>query len=242
MIDLRTVKLGRKSVTHDPKKRMLATSFLETLPPPPDSVDNTNGITEWGMDGNDTLGDCTMAGLDHHHQVVTLNAGNRISATTSEVVDAYSEYCGYVVGNPSTDQGGNENDILTQVMAGSGVFGGKLLGTVSPDPKNIDHVKKAIALFRAVYMGCEIPRNIQNQNVWTAVENDGGIEGGHCMINASYTPTFVPFITWGMNQPATWSWWLKYVDECHVLVWDSTLKLFPASQQNTILAMLNQVG
>lgn len=232
----------------------MATRLLESLPAPPLAVDNTMGVTDWGMDGNGPdpanppqipggVGDCTIAGIDHHQQVIALDSGNRTQATTAQVLQGYSQYCGYVLGNDATDQGGNENSILTQILAAKGgIFGHTLLGTVSPDPKNLDHVKKAITYFRAVYMGCLIPNSIDGQQVWDVVNPDGGIEGGHCMVSASYTPDRIDFITWGMNQPATWAWWLDYVDECHVLVWDTTLNLFPASTQQTILNMLEEVN
>ena len=243
MSDLSKVRLGRKSVTHDPKRRAMATTLLESLPPAPLACDNTMGVSEWGMDGNDAFGDCVFAGLDHHQQVVTLDAGQRTEAGTAAVLAAYTEYTGFNRNHPSTDLGANELDILTRVMAAEqGIFGHKLLGLISPDPKNLDHVKKAIAYFRAVYMGCEMPINFRGQQVWTAVENDGGIEGGHCMVNASYTADLIPFITWGANQPAEWGWWLKYVDEVHILVWDTTLQLFPAATKGTILNMLEELN
>ena len=242
MIDFNNVKLGRKSVSFNPKLRAATTSLLETLPPPPLAVDNRMGVTDWGMMGNDTIGDCTCAGLAHHQQVVTLDAGQQQTPSTEQVLAAYSQFCGYVPGDPSTDQGGNELDILTTLLTlKQGVFGHRLLGYVSPDPKNLDHVKKAIAYFRAVYMGCLMPANFRSQSVWTAVENDGGIDGGHCMCVGSYTPDQIPFITWGENQPADYSWWLKYTDEVHCLVWDTTLKLFPASTQQTILNVMQAI-
>lgn len=236
-------KLGRASVTHNPLRRKLATTLLESLPEAPAAVDNTNGLTSWGMMGNDTLGDCTCAGLGHSVQIATLNTGGIQTPSTDVVEQAYSTLCGYVAGNPATDQGGNELDILTTLEGSKGgVFGRKLLGFVSPDPKNLDHVKKAIAYFGSVYMGCLLPVNTQTQPVWTPEAQDGGIEGGHCMVNARYDATLIPFITWGKVQPATWDWWLRYVDECHVLLWDVWLRKFPLATQQTLLGMLDGVS
>lgn len=221
----------------------MATTLLEALPPAPRACDNTMGVREWGMDGNDLFGDCVFAGLDHHQQVITLDAGKRTEAGTPAVLAAYSEYTGFNRHHPSTDLGANAMEVLTRVMATpQGIFGHRLLGFVSPDPKNFDHIKKAITYFRAVYVGCEMPNNFRTQPVWTPVAADGGNAGGHCMVSAQYTAELAPCITWGGIQPAEWGWWLKYVDEAHVLVWDTTLQLFPAATRQQVLNMMQEVN
>lgn len=243
MIDFSHVKLGRSGVTHDPRRRAMATTLLESLPAAPLAVDNSMGVQSWGMDGNDIYGDCVFAGLAHNQQVVTLDAGQEQSPSTAQVLAAYSLYTGFNPDDPSTDQGAEELSTLTAVRAAkNGIYGHKLLNFISPDPKNLDHVRKAIAYFRVVYMGCAMPANFRDQPVWTAVANDGGEVGGHCMCAASYTPEQISFITWGENQPADFNWWLKYTDECHILVWDTTLRLFPAATRQTILNMLDELS
>jgi hypothetical protein len=192
------------------------------------------------MMSNDQLGDCTIAGIGHSIQVASLNTGAEITPADSQIVAGYEKYCGYVPGDDSTDQGGIEMDVLDGIKR-DGFAGMKLLGYVSPDPKNIDHVKKAIAYFGAVYVGAELPLAAQNQGVWDVADGKSGQPGGwggHCMVSPKYDAKLAPFITWGVNQAATWAWWLKYVDECHVLLWDGWLKRFPASTQDTVLSML----
>jgi hypothetical protein len=239
MIDYSGVKLGRHPAVYSLTHQKLGLAVMKLLPAPPPVVDNRMGITAWGMDGNDRYGDCVFAGLAHYQQVITADAGNVLSPSTEEVLAAYSYYAGFNPNYPSTDRGAEELDTLLRVTeAKDGIYGNRLLGFVSLDPKNIDHVKKAIAYFRAVYMGCEMPSNCNKQKVWQAVAGDGGTVGGHCMVAASYTPNLIPCITWGENQEIEWDWWLKYVDEAHVLVWETTLKLFPSATQQTILNLL----
>lgn len=247
-------KLGRSSVIHDPQRRMLATTLLESLPKPPRAVDNRLGVTDWGMMANgpsphnppeipEGVGDCTIVGLAHNQQVLTLDGGRIERPTTAQVVAEYSRSTGYILGDPSTDLGGNELKILTGIEArkDASIFGQKLLGFVSPDPKNLDHVRKAIAYFRCLYLGGMIPASVNGQTVWTPVLGSP-IEGGHCYVAAAYSEAQMPIITWGMNQPVDWDWHLAYTDEAHVLVWESTLKLFPASTQQTILNMLQAIN
>lgn len=61
------------------------------------------------------------------------------------------------------------------------------------------------------------------------------------MVSAEYSVGGPSFITWGMNQPATWAWWLRYVDEIHCPVWDTTLKLFPGALQQQVLNMMQEI-
>ena len=68
-----TYRLGRKCVKTDSRTLRLA-KYTADLPTPPASSDWTKGITQWGMMLNDTLGDCTIAGLGHALQVWTVNA------------------------------------------------------------------------------------------------------------------------------------------------------------------------
>src|SRR5215471_10150806 len=73
MADHSKMKLGRKAVKTDTRTLMLGNYLASTLPPPPAAYDQTKGVTGWGMMMNDTLGDCTIAGLGHAVQVWTVN-------------------------------------------------------------------------------------------------------------------------------------------------------------------------
>jgi hypothetical protein len=237
MSDHSPMKLGRAGIKHDPARRMAAKKILATLPKPPSMADWTRGMSDWGVMANDELGDCTIAGLAHSIQVATANTGSMVTPTDTEVIAGYGHYCGYVPGNAFTDQGGVELDILPQVER-DGFAGQKLLGYISPDPKNRREVAQAIAMFGNVYMGAVLPISAQTQKVWDVEGNDGGEWGGHCMIAPKYDPTGVTFVTWGALKKATWDWWMKYVDECHVLLWDSWLKVYPASTQREVTNVL----
>ncbi|MBX0346576.1 hypothetical protein K2X14_17300, partial [Acetobacter sp. TBRC 12305] len=64
------------------------------------------------MFGNDTLGDCTAAGLLNHARAVAALGGYQIEADTGDAIRFYAESTGYVPGQPRTDQGGVEVDVL----------------------------------------------------------------------------------------------------------------------------------
>lgn len=242
MTDFSAVRLGRTFVRHDPKRLMLAHHLLESLAPAPPAADNTKGVTSWGMMLNDQLGCCTITGLGHSEQITTMDTGMTTPAD-DVILAGYEKYCGYDPRYPNTDQGGNELDILSRIQT-DGFGGMKLLGYVSPDPANLDHVKKAIAYFGSVYMGAELPLAAKSNDTWDVASGAIGVPGswgGHCMVSGKYDPATFGFISWGANQPATEAWWLKYVDECHVLLWDVWMERFPAATQQMILSMLQDL-
>ena len=235
-----TMKLGRAGVVHLPARRRMAELMAAKLPAPLDAVDNTGGVTGWGMMLNDRLGCCTVAGLAHSLQVVTRNAQTTMLTPSDGIVLAgYESLCGYVPAQPATDLGGVETSILMQV--GIDGFAGQVLsGWASPDPADLQAVKQCISLFGCVYMGAELPMSAQNQDVWQTVrgDGDGGVWGGHCMVAVAYDPQYVTFITWGQLKRATWAWWLRYVDEAHALLWQVGLQAFPASTSTELLDVL----
>src|SRR6266700_2460889 len=63
MADHSNMKLGRKAIKTDSRTLALGNYLKPSLPPPPPAKDWTCGVTEWGMMGNDKLGDCTIAGV-----------------------------------------------------------------------------------------------------------------------------------------------------------------------------------
>jgi hypothetical protein len=80
MANYSQLQLGRSGIRHDLRRRTAAHKMLASLPPPPAAVDNTCGVTAWGMMSNDQLGDCTIAGIGHSIQVASLNTRS-IAAT-----------------------------------------------------------------------------------------------------------------------------------------------------------------
>src|SRR5690348_3468981 len=108
--------LGRPRVSK-PTRRAMAKAlavgdFMATLPPAPAVFDLTGGILDWGMMGNDLLGDCTEAAKGHLLQAWTKASGSEVTLPDSVIVQAYEDECGYNPANPATDQGGEIVDVL----------------------------------------------------------------------------------------------------------------------------------
>jgi hypothetical protein len=135
------------------------------LPPAPRSLDWTAKIPSWPMFSNDTLGDCTAAAAAHMIQCWTANAGQASTPTDAQVIAAYSATGHYVPGNPATDQGAVELDVLN-FWRQQGIAGHKIAAYVAFSPQNFEHTRQAINIFGGIYVGLALPLSAQNQDVW----------------------------------------------------------------------------
>jgi hypothetical protein len=164
------------------------------------------------MDGNDTLGDCTIAALAHAETVFNGFLSKEKVVSKTAVVKLYMHLTGGV------DSGLNELDVL-KYWQSQGVSGEKILSYVAIDPKNHVHVQQAIQLFGGVYLGFQVQQNciqeFDNHLPWTPgpLTNDG-----HAVYAVAYDQTGVTVLTWGNTQQATWAWWDECVDEAYAIL------------------------
>jgi hypothetical protein len=215
-------KLGRKAVKTDTRTLALRNYLTPALPPPPPSADWTKGIADWGMMLNDQLGDCTIAGCGHAVQVWTANTGGEVTVPDSIVESYYEQWDGYVAGNPDTDCGGIELDVLKDWQK-TGFAGHTLLAFADPRPSSLIEIRQSIALFGGVYIGLALPVTAQTQEVWDVAPNGGadakeGSWGGHAVFVPKYDANGFTCITWGQQKTMTLAFWKKYCDESHTLL------------------------
>ena len=222
MADHSRMKLGRKAIKTDTRTLVLGKYLKPSLPPPPATCDWTKGITGWGMMMNDTLGDCTIAGVGHAIQVWSANNGGIQTVPDGTIEQMYSQWDGYVVGDPSTDNGGIELDVLNDWQK-QGFAGHKLVAFADPLVSNLTQIQQSIALFGGVYIGVSLPITAQTQDVWDVVpgasaKTKKGSWGGHCVFVPQYDQNGFTCITWGQLKTMTTAFWKKYVDEAHALL------------------------
>lgn len=222
MADHSKMKLGRKAIKTDTRTLQLGKYLTPALPPPPPTADWTKGITSWGMMLNDTLGDCTIAGVGHAIQVFTANTGTEVTVPDPTIESYYEQWDGYVPGNPKTDNGGVELDVLNDWQKG-GFAGNALTAFADPKVSNLVQVRQAIALFGGVYIGLSLPLTAQTQDVWDVAPKGGakakpGSWGGHCVFVPKYDQNGFTCITWGQLKVMTVAFWSKYCDEAHALL------------------------
>ena len=210
---------------HPPKvdyRTLRLRDYVSALPPPPASADtlprlysklNISDPTKlFPMDGNDTLGDCTIAALAHAATIYEGLVGKKNIMAKKAVVKLYMHLTGGV------DSGLNELDVLNywrQHAAGRE----KILAFASIDPKNLTHIQQAIQIFGGVYLGFQVQQNcvqeFDNHQPWTPgpLTNDG-----HAVFATGYDQNEVTVLTWGNIQKATWPWWNECVDEAYAIL------------------------
>ena len=229
MADHSQMRLGRKAIKTDSRTLMMANYLPPSLPPPPPAFDWTKGITSWGMMLNDTLGDCTIAGAAHAVQVWSANTGGELTVPDPTILSYYEQWDGYVPGQPNTDSGGVELDVLNNWQK-NGFADRKLLAFADPKANNLAEIRQSIHMFGGVYIGLALPLTAQKQDVWDVVKTGGadakpGSWGGHCVFVPKYDEKGFTCITWGALKTMTLAFWEKYCDEAHTLlseVWITT--------------------
>jgi hypothetical protein len=217
---------GRRFGKHPPKvdyrTLRLGDYLTNDLPAPPAAVNTLTrvyaklGVSDptalFPMDGNDTLGDCTIAALAHAITTYRGLIGKKEIMTQQAVAKLYMHLTGGV------DSGLNELDVLNYWRKTS-VAGDKILGFATISPKNHTHVQQAIEIFGGVYLGFQVQQNcIQEFDAhkpWTPgkLTNDG-----HAVLAVAYDHTGVTVLTWGNTQQATWAWWDECVDEAYAIL------------------------
>ena len=219
MSNIRFGKLPKKS---DYRTLRFKSYILPSLAGPPASfnvltkvyekLSTSNPTTLFPMDGNDSLGDCTIAGLAHATTVYDGLLGKQKIMPTASVEQLYFK----LTGGP--DSGLAELDVL-KYWSNHKVYGSNILAYVSIDPKNHEHVQQAIELFGGVYLGFQVQANaipdFDARRPWTPgpLTNDG-----HAVYAVAYDQNTVTVLTWGNTQQGTWDWWDECVDEAYAIV------------------------
>jgi hypothetical protein len=216
----RSGKFGRKP--NDPSRRRLRIGAEQLKATPPLSVDFYNAIGGGGMLGNDQYGDCVFAANGHIvEQQTALGQGKEVKVTTAQALAEYSKVTGFNPNDPSTDQGAEVQQGLDDLRK-NGLAGRNIVMFAELNVKDLNSVKNAVSEFGVVDIGFSVPASAMAQfnagKPWDVVANDGGIEGGHCVIVCGYDSSYVYVYTWNAVQKMTYAFWDKYVDEAWALI------------------------
>lgn len=212
-------KLGRKRPIARCPRFALKNYLTRGTPAPPASTDYTKAAAKAlsEMYDNDTLGDCVIAGMAHVVGVLTGNAGTKpVIYTNKEIIGLYSAIGGYVPGDPSTDQGCDEQTALNYWENNGAPSGShKIAGWMTVDATNQQECETAMWLFENLYFGIELPDAWINPApsasgfVWD-VAGASDPNNGHCVVGVGYNATGVTIDTWGMTGTMTWKAVAKY--------------------------------
>jgi hypothetical protein len=222
IVTKRPFRFGKHPTKRDYRTLLLRDYLTSSLAPPPASVDvlarvySKLGISDptelFPMDGNDTLGDCTIAALAHATTTYNGLVGKKRIVSQKVVEKTYYHLTGGV------DSGCNELDVLNYWRQKS-VSNEKILAYVSIDVHNHTHVQQAVQLFGGAYIGFQVQENCQEEfnagEPWTP----GPLtQDGHAVYVVGYDSAGVTVLTWGNTQKATWDWWDECVDEAYAIL------------------------
>jgi hypothetical protein len=215
-------RFGKHPPKHDYRTLRFKTYVTSALPAPPAHLDVLTRVYDklhvsdptvlFPLDGNDTLGDCTIAALAHAVTTFRGLLGQKDIMAKSAVVKLYMHLTGGV------DSGLNELDVLNYWRQNK-VTKDKILAYVSIDPKNHTHIQQAIQLFGGVYLGFQVQQNciqeFDKRQPWTP----GPLtQDGHAVFAVGYDHKGVTVLTWGNTQHGTWAWWDECVDEAYAIL------------------------
>lgn len=233
MIDHSQVKCGRlqadlmKVAAHVQARDIIDLSRLPSRPAARDWSEIDGSFLAYQMFRNDDLGDCVFASMGNSQITQSANSGVEVAITDDEVVDAYRRLGGYVLGDPSTDNGANMLAVGMRCLGGELVAGRKLRAFVAIDPKDDDMMAAAAEFFGGLWLGWDLPLAWQGADVWD-VAPDGSTSGkwakrswgGHATHAPAYSPGMNELTTWTEDRPFTIPAQHTYCEEAYALLWD----------------------
>lgn len=232
-------KLGHVLPNDPTKPRVVLKRHPSVALAPPASADWYSAVpaTSWGMLGNSTAGDCTLASEGHTiDQVVYFGQGNEAAPiTTAEAIAAYTALTGY---NPSTganDDGCTLQEVLEYAQK-TGLGGFKPAAFAEIDISDTAVIQQAVASFGSCYAALGIPAIFLTQfdagKPWDVPTTRAGgkIEGGHAVPIVGYTADstgalkYWVVITWSAVQLVTPAAFTQYFSEAWTQVFDQWLE------------------
>lgn len=183
-----------------------------TVPVVPGQPDGT----PWGMDGNDTYGDCGVAGVNHGFMAVdaVLNYPETVPAA-SDVVNYYLTYTG------GDDSGVVLADFL-QYVQGNGFFGHTVEAYAPVNVNDVPTLMFAVDAFDFSYTGITVTTGMQQAyqdgQPWDMNQLSSPVAGGHCVPLVGYDSNYLYCVTWGKVQPITYPMWHSIATEAWAVI------------------------
>lgn len=217
-----TFRPGVKFTPHDVPRLFAEDYYTGAVPVQIYHVDYSSFTAPMYL--NDQLGDCTCAGICHCAGAQSkYGIGVELLYSDNQVQGLYSGACGYVPGDPNTDQGGTLASVLAYAKAHPESMPEYNLDAFA-QLRNLSWagITTGLQLFGTVYVAVNLPQSAEDQfnagEPWT-VSGNGTIAGGHCICLTGFVPgaNSGRFATWGKpDQPASMQWWNQYGVEAWV--------------------------
>ncbi len=187
------------------------------LPTAPPEFDYANHVGAFPMALNNTLGDCTIAGVIHLLQLAYGAIDQTFEYPGDDAVrSTYMELTG------GADSGLAEADVLAYWQQ-NGLFGTKLAAFAPIHLRDTQLLQDACFAFGGLYLGVELPQNAETQfqegEPWHVVNPPQAPIGGHCITASGFgNDGDLAIETWGEETSATADWWATYGSEAWVIL------------------------
>ena len=242
-------KLGKGKAERDSRNLMFA-SILKAPVKVPDEYDFDvkHPGTPTPMFGNDTYGDCVIAGRAHQTlRFERIEQGAKLTITDKEVEAEYFK-----------ESGGRDTGLIVleslRLWRRQGWIAAKRRYKIQAFSEirrsSRAEVKRAIFLDVGVGIGLSLPTSASTQinagkpwDVTTGAGSARGSWGGHYVYVPGYTKLGPVCVTWGRKQQMTWAFFNKYCDEAYAII-DAidTAKAKKALDTKKIKAFLNALA
>lgn len=189
------------------------------LPAPPASVavptvpEQSDG-TPWGMDSNDTLGCCGVAGVNHGLMATAADTKETETfATDKQVASYYMTYTG------GQDSGVVLSDFLAYVHKKK--FYKHTISAYAPVAvHDVPTLQFCVDAYDFAYTGITVTNDMMNAVQgsngpweWTAADLGGGAAGGHCIPVIGYDSAWLYAVTWGNIIKIAYPAWHQMAEE-----------------------------
>jgi hypothetical protein len=209
--------LGLKPYVHNPLfPQLRAVMHGVKAGAVPDDFDWADGLpADVGLYGNDSVGDCVIAGAYHEGSIWLQKTSNIVQVESdSNALKAYSEATGYVPGDDSTDQGTDMQKFMVwwaTVGLPVGTLGGrrKIVASVETDPRHLDDLQLAAFECGGASIGVMLRKNVYpdlspSPDVWD-FDSNSEEAGLHCvtLTGRKTSEKTWPILSWGRKYYVT---------------------------------------
>lgn len=241
-----SLKLGKKPFVPDERDitfQAIADEAGITIPTAPPRFGHGLDFSDWLMLGNGPdnsvepgfrgAGCCVLSDAGHQTMLTNKLGGHPITITGKEVIQAYSDITGYVIGDDTTDNGTWIRDALQwrRNVGIADVTGKrhKIGAYVSISAKNWEELMSATWVFTSISIGFAVPDTIwdqfDNHEPWDVVDPNAPIIGGHDVPIMGRSSIGVGgCISWARRVGMTRAFYETYNDETWAIVFPEELK------------------
>jgi hypothetical protein len=207
------LKLGKLPSKRDPRTLKLASFTTAALPPPPPTSRRDDGLTDWGIMGNNDYGNCVICTAAHAIMAWYHATRGIMAKIPDNKVIALSRTMGAINGYSILER--------NKYWRTAGMWTNKIRAFAQIDTNDLTTLRTAINYFGCADIGLALPAAWQDDDPW-----DCGIGpqfrpytwGGHSVPLVGYDANYFYCATWGRTQRITPCAIKTYCDEAFALI------------------------